>query len=365
MTTEVIHFTGTVIVDGSCELSELWAVDGQLRLEQPARTVDRHFDGVVLPGLVDVHCHIGLGESGAVPPEEARRQAVADRESGVLLARDAGCPREPYSTRWLDGEDWAPRLIRCGQHLARTKRYIRHLPRDVTPEQLPDAVEQEALAGDGWVKLVGDWIDRSLERPDLSLLWPDDQLKAAVERAHRVGARVTTHVFSWGGAAQALRCGVDCIEHGTGMDSELMARARVQGVPVVPTMIQRENFAPIAAAGQGKFPEWEEHLLGLYEERYHQAWSLYEAGVTLLVGTDESTNIPHGSIGVEVALMERAGIPAPVIVEAASYGARRFLGVPGITEGASADVVVYASDPRADVTVLADPQAVVLRGQTW
>jgi hypothetical protein len=297
-----------------------------------------------------------------VPPEEARGQAIADRDTGVLLARDAGCPREPWDTRWLDGEAWAPRLIRCGQHLAIAKRYLRYLPRDIVPDELPEAVEVEARAGDGWVKLVGDWIDRSMPEPDLALLWPDDKLTEAAARAHALGARVTTHVFSAEGAAQALRCGLDCIEHGTGLDSAMMEDAVARGVRVVPTMIQREHFAEIAAGGQGRFPIWETHFMRLYEERFAQACALYEAGVPLLVGSDESTNIPHGVFCAETDLMELAGIPAAAIVAAASYDARRYLGVPGIEEGASADVVVYAADPRETVAVFRAPQAVVLRG---
>ncbi|MDR2380184.1 MAG: amidohydrolase family protein [Bifidobacteriaceae bacterium] len=363
MATEVIHLSGAVIVDGETEVTDVWSVAGRLTFDKPSRAADLRIEGVVVPGLVDVHCHIGLGEGGAVPPREARAQALADRDTGVLLARDAGCPREPYNTRWLDGEAWAPRLIRCGQHLARAKRYLRYLARDVEPDDLPDAVEQEALAGDGWVKLVGDWIDRSLPEPDLALLWPDDRLSEAVARAREVGARLTIHVFSAAGAAQALRCGLDCLEHGTGLDAAMMAEAAARGVRVVPTMIQREHFAEIAAAGRGRFPRWEAHLRRLYEERYDQARALYEAGVPLLVGSDESTNIPHGVFCTEIELLALAGIPPEAIVAAASWDARRYLGIPGIEEGASADVVVYAADPRETVGVFRAPQAVVLRGE--
>ncbi|MDR0594761.1 MAG: amidohydrolase family protein [Bifidobacteriaceae bacterium] len=362
MASEVIHLSGAIVIDGRTEASDVWSVAGRLTFDKPARAADLRVDGVVLPGLVDVHCHIGLGPEGAVPPDEARRQAILDRDSGVLLVRDAGCPREPYSTRWLDDERWSPRLIRAGQHLAIAKRYIRYLARDITPDELPGAVAEEALAGDGWVKLVGDWIDRSLPEPDLALLWPDDQLAQAVGRAHELGARVTTHVFSAEGAAQALRCGLDCIEHGTGLDAAMMAKARAKGVAVVPTMIQRENFASIADDGRGRFPVWERHLRRLHRERRDQARALFEAGVKLLVGSDESTTIPHGVYCSETDLMAAAGIPAEAVIEAASYGARDYLGVPGIEEGASADVVVYAADPRADVAVLRAPQAVILRG---
>ena len=53
---------------------------------------------------------------------------------------------------------------------------------------------EQARWGDGWVKLVGDWIDRDVG--DLAPLWSDDVLKAAIDAAHANGARVTAHVFS-------------------------------------------------------------------------------------------------------------------------------------------------------------------------
>ena len=60
--------------------------------------------------------------------------------------------------------------------------------------------------------------------------------------------------------------------------------------------------------------------------------------------------------------MVRAGVPARDAVAAASWRTRTYLGRPSIEEGAPADVVVYAADPREDVAVLAHPSAVVLRG---
>jgi hypothetical protein len=359
----VIRVTGTVLVDGQVELPEIWVAGGVFRLEPPGRPADLTLDGVALPGLVDVHCHIGLGPEGAVDPGTARAQAIADRDTGVLLVRDAGCPRQPYSTRWMDQDPALPRLIRCGQHLARVKRYARYLPRDVEPADLPAAAAEEAQAGDGWVKLVGDWIDRDRPVPDLAPLWPNDQLALAVQRVHALGARVTTHVFSRAAAAQALACGVDCLEHGTGLDADLMAQAAAQGTAVVPTMIQRGNFAAIAAAGEARYPVWGAHLRRLYEARFDQALALYQAGVLLLVGTDESTTIEHGQYASEVGLLAQAGLPATEVVAAASWRTRRYLGVPGIEPGASADLVVYQADPRDDIGQLARPQAVVLRGR--
>jgi imidazolonepropionase-like amidohydrolase len=358
------RLAGRVVLGAGEDAEVVYAIGGRLTFERPEGPVEE-IAGTVLPGLVDVHCHIGLGEDGGVDRAAARAQAEADRDSGVLLARDAGVPRQPYSTRWIDGAGDLPRLIRCGQHIARPRRYIRGVSRDIGPDELPDAAAEEARAGDGWVKLVGDWIDRSAgEGADLRPLWPLDALTEAVARAHAEGARVTTHVFSAEGAADALAAGVDCIEHGTGMDAELAALAAARGVAVAPTMIQRSHFADIAAGGE-RFPVWKAHLERLHAERETQALALWEAGVPLLLGTDCGTAIPHGQIAREAGLLAGAGVPAAAVVAAASWGARAFLGVPGIEEGASADVVVYDRDPREDIAALERPKAVVLRGRRF
>jgi imidazolonepropionase-like amidohydrolase len=90
---------------------------------------------------------------------------------------------------------------------------------------------------------------------------------------------------------------------------------------------------------------------------------LHDAGVPLLVGTDAGGTIGHGRIADEALAMVEAGVPAPAVVAAASWRTRAWLGVPGLGEGESADLVVYDADPRTDVRVLAAPRAVVLRGR--
>ena len=74
----------------------------------------------ILPGLVDAHCHVGLGPHGAVDLDEAIGQAETERDVGALLLRDAGSPTD---TRSLDDRHDLPRIIRAGRHLARPKRY--------------------------------------------------------------------------------------------------------------------------------------------------------------------------------------------------------------------------------------------------
>src|SRR5699024_4339756 len=111
-------------------------------------------DGYVLPGLVDAHCHVGIGAQGPVDLSCAVEQARTDRDAGVLVIRDCG---SPVDTRELDGHPELPRIARAGRHLAKPKRYIPGLAEELSHEEaLPAAVAEQARFGDGWVKLVGD-----------------------------------------------------------------------------------------------------------------------------------------------------------------------------------------------------------------
>ena len=110
---------------------------------------------------------------GAVDETVQEEQILADRAAGTLLIRDAGSAAD---TSWIHDRDDLPRLIRAGRHIARSKRYIRNYGHEIEPGQLAEYVAQEAERGDGWVKLVGDWIER--DAGDLTPLWPREALDA-------------------------------------------------------------------------------------------------------------------------------------------------------------------------------------------
>ena len=172
-----LHVRGRGLPDG--QSTEWWIVDGTLSAE-PVKDAQTVFDGGwIVPGLVDAHCHVGLGQRGRVELDEAIAQAETERDVGALLLRDAGSPTD---TRSFDDRDDLPRIIRAGRHLARPKRYQRGFAIELEDEsQLPDAVAEQARWGDGWIKLVGDWIDR--DTGDLAPLWSDEILKQAIDAA--------------------------------------------------------------------------------------------------------------------------------------------------------------------------------------
>ncbi|MFE5856393.1 amidohydrolase family protein [Streptomyces sp. NPDC056500] len=355
----VLHVKGRVLVGPEDVRDELWVVGGRITHQRPVAAHDvRTVSGWVLPGLVDAHCHVGLDRHGPVDDATSEKQAIADRDAGALLIRDAGSPSD---TRWIDGREDLPKIIRAGRHIARTRRYIRNYAHEIEPDDLVAYVAREAERGDGWVKLVGDWIDR--DAGDLTACWPRAEVEAAIAEAHRLGARVTAHCFAEDSLRDLVEAGIDCIEHATGLTEETIPLFAERGVAIVPTLVNIATFPALADGGESKFPRWSAHMRRLHERRYDTVRAAYDAGVPIFVGTDAGGSLAHGLVAAEVAELVKAGIPPLEALSATAWGARQWLGRPALDEGAPADLVVYASDPREDVRVLAAPQRVILNGQ--
>ncbi|MEU9775341.1 MULTISPECIES: amidohydrolase family protein [unclassified Streptomyces] len=353
----VLKVEGRVLTGPDEACDELWVVDGRITYERP-RAEAVTVRGWALPGLVDAHCHVGLDRHGPVDAATSEKQALADRDAGALLIRDAGSPSD---TRWIDDRDDLPKIIRAGRHIARTRRYIRNYAHEIEPGDLTAYVAREARRGDGWVKLVGDWIDR--EEGDLTACWPRGAVEAAIAEAHRLGARVTAHCFAEDSLRDLVEAGIDCIEHATGLTEETVPLFAERGVAIVPTLVNIATFPHLADGGEARFPRWAAHMRRLHERRYDTVRAAYDAGVPVFVGTDAGGSLAHGLVADEVGELVRAGIPPVEALSATTWGARRWLGRPVLEEGAPADLVVYDEDPRADVRALAGPRRVVLNGR--
>lgn len=349
-----LHIHGTFLPEEAPR--DLWITDGKLTAEPVpgATTIAR--DAFILPGYVDAHCHIGLGIEGAVSRETARSQALLDLGAGTMLVRDAGSPSD---TRWVHDDAGLPQLIRSGQHIARPRRYIRHLGVEVEPEHLVEQVRLEARSGEGWIKLVGDWIDRGVG--DLAPLWPADVARQAIEAAHEEGARVTAHCFGEQAVHELVAAGIDCIEHGTGLSDAGIEDMARRGTALVPTMINLDNFPMYAEPAKEKFPTYYAHMHDLYRRRRDTIGKAVEAGVQVYAGTDAGTVVEHGRIRDEIdALAEVGG--REFALGAASWRARAWLGAEGLAPGASADLIVLDDDPRRALVAIRRPVARVLRG---
>jgi imidazolonepropionase-like amidohydrolase len=353
------HVRGVVLPDD--EVRDLWLVGDRVTHERVPHAQTLTDRGFILPGLVDAHCHIGIRPGGGPVGslDEARALAAADRSAGVLAIRDAGSPY-PYAE--LDHDLDVPRLARAGRHVAPIRRYLRDIGVEVEAADLSATVKEQATAGNGWVKLVGDWIDRG--KGDLAPGWDLGAMAAAVATAHAQGARVAVHTFAEPSVAALVRAGVDSVEHGTGLSDEDIGEMAVRGTALVPTMINVETFGQIAASAAEKFPAYAAHMVRLRDRFPAVVATAHEAGVPIYVGTDAGGGINHGQAVQEMLLLhEKAGMSTVEVLRAGSWGAREWLGFPGLVEGGLADLMVYEQDPRTDLRALLAPRLMVLRGR--
>jgi imidazolonepropionase-like amidohydrolase len=351
-----LHLRGVLLPDD--EERDLWVTGGRLTFTPVpgAETVtDR---GWLLPGLVDAHCHLGIDPAGPVTDlDTARALARIDRDAGVLTIRDAG---SPLAYPELEDEPDLPRLIRAGRHLAPPKRYLPGVAIECGSAELVAAAAAQARAGSGWVKLVGDWIDRSAG--DLAPTYDDATVAAAVAAAHAAGARVAVHTFSEAALPGLIAAGVDSVEHGTGLDPALIDELARRGTALVPTLTNIETFPGIADRAAAKFPAYADHMRRLHAGFPAVVRAAYDAGVPIYVGTDAGGGVAHGLAAEEMLRLAAVGLSTMDVLAAGSWGARAWLGLPGLVEGAPADLVVYDADPRADLRVLRAPRHIVLRG---
>jgi imidazolonepropionase-like amidohydrolase len=354
-----LHVRGIVIPDD--EVRDLWLVGDRVTLTPVPGAETVADGGYVLPGLVDAHCHIGIAPGGAPVDglDAARALAVVDRDTGVLAIRDAG---SPYPYPELEDDPDVPRLARAGRHIAPPKRYMRDIGVEVGAAELPAEAARQAAAGNGWVKLVGDWIERGVG--DLAPAWAPADMAAAIASAHAAGARVAVHTFAEESVAALVRAGVDSVEHGTGLSDDDIAEMARRGTALVPTMINIETFGAIADRAEARFPGYASHMRALRDRHAAVVAAAYEAGVPIYVGSDAGGGITHGMAAEEMLrLHAKAGLPVLDVLAAGSWRAREWLGFPGLVEGGLADLVVYDEDPRRDLRVLAAPRRVVLRGR--
>ncbi len=202
------------------------------------------------------------------------------------------------------------------------------------------------------MKVIGDWRVDDERVPTFD----PATLAGLVRRVHDAGGRVAIHAILAETVEMAVAAGCDSIEHGTFAAETMVAAIADRGIALTPTIGAVTSPVPDDAAPATH--EWARAMGQSIRRVVRDAW---EAGVVLLAGSDIA--IAHGEIRREIELLAACGLPAEAALAAGSWAARAFLGLPGIEEGAPADVVAYARDPREDLFVLAEPVAIVLDGR--
>jgi len=345
----------------------------------------------VLPGFIDAHTHLLLqGDSTAQAYNDqllyestpyrailAARNARIALEHGFTAIRDLETEGAMYADvdvkRAVDrGEIPGPHIFASTRAMAPTGMYPivsdnweLELPHGVQPvdgvEGARLAVRQQVAHGADWIKYYSD--RRYYFTPDSVLhSWvnfTDDEARAIVDEAHRLGRRVAAHAIGSDGIAAALRAGVNTIEHGDGMTDSLLDVLVAKGVYWVPTV----TVAYYVAGPRGG-------VWGPMVEHQRRAFTRgLKKGVRIVLGTDvggfpwtELNQAKEFEYYVQYGMTPMQAIKSGTSLAAELLG-QRDLGV--VAAGAYADLVAVAGDPLKDVAELSRVRFVMKGGVTY
>ena len=337
----------------------------------------------LLPGLIDCHVHLVL-DGGPDPMTKVAEASDAEAvlrmaangmktlKAGVTTVRDLGSKnfadvdlRNAVEAGLVQG----PRVVCSGQMICITGGHGHQLGFVADgPEGVRRAVRAQAGAGVDWIKLMatGGVLTRG-GVPGMPHFNPDE-LQAGVEEAHKLLLRTAAHSQSLTGSRNAVRAGIDSIEHGVGLDEEIVDEMARRGTFLVPTLSAPSNI--IAGGEKAGIPaEFVEKTKRLFDEHVAGFQLAARAGVKIASGTDAGTPFNlHGENARELVLMAEHGLPAGEAIQCATSRSAELLGmkesVGSVAAGRWADFVVVDGNPLEDLSMLADPDKIsaVFRG---
>jgi imidazolonepropionase-like amidohydrolase len=353
----VLGLRGRILPDGA---ERVIVIDGDRVTFDLVPNVELvHDGGWLLPGLVDVHTHPGAEfDVGVFDDALLRSHLRSHALAGVAVVRTPGIVGGVVPS-WVSEAGDLPRVVAGGPWLAPPAGFFAGLGREVAAEHIAATAVEVVRQSGGWCKIVVDWArgEGAERRYEPTVAF--DVIANTVRAVHAVGGRVAVHTQHPAGAEAAVLAGVDSLEHGMHLPERMLAAMAAQGTALVPTMTAFDQSLEHLESVDP--PTWMTRFMRAGIEAHPRlVAAAHEAGVTVLAGTDST---PHGNVAREVALLARSGLPGTAAVGAASWIARHYLGLDGITEGAPADIVAYDTDPTQDPAALAHPRRIVLKGR--
>jgi imidazolonepropionase-like amidohydrolase len=346
----------------------------------------------VLPGFIDAHTHVLL--QGDITAEEydeqllkqsipyrailAARNAHIALSHGFTSIRDLETEGAMYAdvdvkTAIANGEVPGPRMQVATRAMTPTGMYPLlgyswelKVPVGVQYVDGADgarkAVREQAMYGADWIKYYS---DRRYHFESDGVLhsmvnFTDEEAKAIVDEAHRLGKRVAAHAIGSDGIAAALRAGVDTIEHGDGLTEALMVEMAKRGVYWVPTITVGVYVAP------GRGGNWEK-MAALERDNFSKA---LKKGVKIALGTDAGgfdwkklNQAKEFEYYVQYGMTPMQAIRAGTSVPAELLGWGDKVGT--IEAGKWADIVAVSGDPLKDITELENLKFVMKGGTVY
>ena len=331
----------------------------------------------VLPGLIDNHTHVLLqGDVTTADydeqllresiPYRTIRATVAARTAlmnGFTTIRDLETEGAMYAdvdlkTAIARGVIPGPRMFVATRAFSATGMYPLlgyswelTMPEGVQivdgPDEIRKAVREQVKYGADWIKVYADrrYYLGTDGRLRSWVNFTDEEFKAFVEEAHRLGRKVAAHAVGWDGIDAALRAGVNTVEHGDGLTPDLVERMIKQRVYWCPTI-----YVGVYVA-QGRGGPWP-RMVDLERAAFGEA---LKRGLLPLIsfGTDAGGYAWTENEAKEFAYLVRYGMTPMQAIKSATSVAARLLdqedSLGAVAPGRYADLVAVAGDPLSDI----------------
>jgi imidazolonepropionase-like amidohydrolase len=337
----------------------------------PAFTPERVIDGggrTLLPGLINAHVHLCndgapdlfaqvMGDSIPLATLRAARNARLTLESGVTTVRDCGAANNiviELGRAIADGLIDGPRVRAAGRVITMTGGHGHFIGREADgPDAVRQATRAEIKEGADFIKVMatGGVLTPGVDPGNTALQL--DELRVVADEAHNSGRRVTTHAIGNAGIKNALRAGIDSIEHGFYLDDEALDLAVSQGTFLVPTLIA---IASIIDNGvDAGVPAWVVAKAAEQAEANRAGFkAAVDSGMKVAAGTDAGTPFNrHYDMAREMAMMVRFGLTPMQAITAATRNSAENLdvlhSVGTIEVGKLADLLLVDGDPSVDI----------------
>lgn len=338
----------------------------------------------LLPGLINAHVHIMM-DAGPDPFAAMNRDGLAATvlrgaqmggrmiRAGITAARDLGgyeYGEMALRDAFASGEFIGPRLLCAGKVITMTGGHGWPIGIESDgPDETRKAARQNLKHGADCIKVMatGGVLTPGVE-PGAQQL-SEEEIRAAVEEAHKAGKRTATHAQGTEGIKAALRAGIDTVEHGIFLDEEAIEMMVARGVVFVPTLAAPYQ---IVEAGEAKgIPAYaldkSRRVMDAHRKSFEWAAS---SGVTIAAGNDGGTPFnPSDDLVTELRLMVEYGMSPLGALRAATHGSARALGLSeetgAIQAGKWADCLILdeGADPLQDITAIGKVWMVIKQGQ--
>lgn len=366
-----------VLIEGKT-IKAVGSAEG-IEIPEGAKIVDAT-DKTVMPGLIDCHVHITVNSASLegrlfTPRAVSYYQAAENLErmlrAGFTTTRDGGDADAGIRQALEMGLISGPRLVVSGM-IGQSgglldKRYPsgdQIVSQDSWRicdgvEEVRQTVRRVLREGVDFVKIfVTGGVGQPQGHPFIAE-WSPAELAVIVEEAARCKVGVMAHAEGVEGIKNALRAGVTSIEHGYVLDDEAIDLLLETDTFLVPTLhISTHETSGLSEWSKRKKAQLMQAQTGCFRRAC-------EAGVKIALGTDAFREDMHGTNAVELELMmEQGGLSAMKVIVAGTKNAAQCCRVGDrvgtLETGKLADILLVDGDPLADITVLKNPERLVV-----